>query len=231
MTPTSPFAAALIVVTLAAGGLTACASDSESDGDTTADRSPQVEPSRAAQALLTTFDGVPGRYTADYFVPKLSMKLTKAWAFSYNLAAAVGVELSSAHVPDARGRYWGLNFIRTEGNEFFDRKGQSVAAPETVDQFVDLLRDRAVGQSSKPRRTSVGGYPAVTFQSEIEQYASLLSVGQFGSFPLEKGWSYRFWVIDTPEQLLLVLAEAPAREFESFVTQASQLVDSVHFED
>lgn len=162
---------------------------------------------------MSEASGSPGTYVADSFVPKVTLKLRKGWDVNLNSAGAVEVGPSqnaavTVHGPDA----------------LVMPSGAHKEVPGTVERTAMALSEITGG---KPHEAEGLGPSAVRLDVEVTKDVAIFSLGT-QTFVLEKGFKYRFFVIDASE-VVIVSIEAPRAQFDDFVGVATQVVNSLRF--
>jgi uncharacterized protein YjbI with pentapeptide repeats len=180
-----------------------------------------------------------GTVSSDEFEPALSFSLSEEW----QIAEVTPPDLKSIYGPE-RGQ-----LFFTSPSHVFDPSSPSeptkVSAPETAKEWLSWFQRHPNLETSKPVPVNVGGASGmqidVAASSTLGDYprkifcpkpcVSLYPSSGIPIFvqPSDKGWKYRFVIVDVGGQTVIINVFAPQGKFDAFSPKAQKVLDTVEW--
>jgi hypothetical protein len=96
---------------------------------------------------------------------------------------------------------------------------------DTVDAALDVLRSRSTLSLTDPAPVDIGGAQGVVFDLSLADDAAPDEVTLFedpslGAWSIERGRPNRIWLVDVDGTILMIVTDAPAGAFDTFVATA-----------
>jgi hypothetical protein len=196
----------------------------------------------AAEAAGTLPDQGPlpaGEYETEVFEPAFSFRVGEGWDVPFP-------DLPDVVVLGVEGTQGASSVGFATPEEVFDpsKPAEQVAvpAPETADGWVAWLQEHPSLDAEEPVSTSVGGvegtqldvavasvpedYPEVCGEPCVPGWRVSDPATAFDFFPGEKG---RIAVLEVEGEPVLVTTSAPEEEFEGFLPEAQEVLDTVEW--